>query len=516
MLRGDYWKNAYQQQQSSRPAATPQQSAGQQSSPPAAPQASPASPSPPAAYSAYSPAATQAPYAAYQAAPQQAAPPPTPAAPTIQPADSAAAIRDLLQGYGVPQNVLNQIGGMFGGQQGGERSGPNGEPPSSGFYRSTMDTSGPGGTPSVTRWISSGGGGDGAGGQQGGEQQGGEQQGGSEVPPAENPQDRFTVDRGPQEFDYDGRLQELVSQIRMAPGVPARIAETNYSNAVNRAIEQVNAEQRRHNDARRGTGGTRQRSEQELARDAEMNALWEQVAGREEWTPTGGQRVGGLSEEQSRAMRADPEGQRFLDQLTEWKRTGTVPDDFQVPSALRNQSSPGAAQAVQDPYATSTPYTPQGNPAATNPLVPSTQNFLPPPPVDPSWGSPGAQQQMFNNSMMAWTMPKQSLLQWGQQAAQMPWSPNYGNLPDQFRPSPYSIEPNNAFGVGAQGQQNRDAFIQSILTSQANQFTGTYQGNDNPGRFNRVNYDPSALWGQATKLLQGGYVNPFLNLGGNG
>lgn len=352
-------------------------------------------------------------------------------------------------------------------------------------------------------------------GGQGGQTQANQQPGSQ---PAENPQDRFTVDRGPPEFDYDGRLQELISNIRMTPGVPQRIAEMNYQNAVSRATEQVNAEQRRHNETYRGTGsanrGTRQRSEADLAKDRQMADLWEQVAGREEWTPTGGQRVGGLSEEQSRALRADPEGQRFLDQLTEWKTTGNVPDDFRVPASFRNQSSLGAAQPVQDPYAYATPYGQASNPATANPLVPSAQNFLPPPPVDPSWGSPGAQQQMFNNSMMAWTMPKQDLLQWGQQAAQMPWSPNYGNLPEQFRPSPYSIEPNNAFGVGAQGQQNRDAFIQSILNSQANQFTGTYQGNDSPGRFNQVNYDPSVLWQQATGLLNNGFVNPFRNPAG--
>jgi hypothetical protein len=114
---------------------------------------------------------------------------------------------------------------------------------------------------------------------------------------------------------------------------------------------------------------------------------------------------------------------------------------------------------------------------------------------------------MYNDSMMAWTMPKQQLLGWGQQAVQQPWAPNYGNMPANSRPMPYEITPNNPFGSGPMEiSQNRDAFIGSILNNQANRFVGTQVGS---GPVNRPAYDPSQLWGQDQSMLAGGWQNPF-------
>lgn len=709
--------------------------AGQQQSPrPPAQQQNPAQQA--SGYAAYAPPARQsaAPYRAYSS-PQASAPavPRQSQSAPVRQQDPAASIRNLLQGYNIPQNVMDQIGGMFGGQQGGGL--PLGRPdPPPGQAGSQPPAPGRA-QPIQDPYASSA--------PAGGEAQSQPQAG---------------SDKGPPDFDFDARLNELVSKIGYTPGVPQRIADMNYQNAYNRAFEQVQAEQRRATQGPRSPAATAQQQ-------AQMEDLWESVAGRDVWTETGGYREGGLSEEQARAMQGDPESERFFEQLSEWRRTGEVPQGFQVPGAVSRAATPGQAQSVQDPYASAAPagaaapepgrlsggkelkqvsdllkglgYKPvqqsnaafglggappevvaevveklragtvnsdeglqaqlrdvatqrqrynserdaemakraaedsavhyvqvmnkdrfgrpagfktvpavkagggyrhiskqeerrllgqrpaapqpaaprnaalpaglqsqqwarqpdgsyrlasspqtnskrftkpqtinwgsmpadelakvrspyvggrwptvrtpdlpdagatssspparsaaaaqsvqdpyaastrygsnrQGNPAMDSPLTPSVQNFMPQSPVDPSWGSPASQQQMYNNSMMAWTMPKQDLLQWGQQASQMPWSPNYGNLPDQFRPSPYSIEPNNAFGVGPQGQQNRDAYIQSIINAQSNQFTGTYQGQGNPGRFNQVNYDPSALWQQATGLMNQGFVNPFM------
>lgn len=137
------------------------------------------------------------------------------------------------------------------------------------------------------------------------------------------------------------------------------------------------------------------------------------------------------------------------------------------------------------------------SPAVASPLVPSAQNFMP--------------AQAYSNSMNAWAMPKQDLLAWGGQAANQPWGPNYGNMPDSMRPQPYAVDYNNPFGQSpAQIAQGRDGFIQSVLNQQAQQFTGTYLGDGDPGpNFGRQPYVISDLMQNAQSLASDGWQNPF-------
>lgn len=185
-------------------------------------------------------------------------------------------------------------------------------------------------------------------------------------------------------------------------------------------------------------------------------------------------------------------------------------------------SGPGAAQPVPG----SSPGSPYGSPAQPYPakrqpvaeLPPDFEGPLPGPRPDPTPGgfapSPATQDpmtQMWQQSMNAWAMPKQQLLQWGQQASQMPWGPNYANSPDG-RPAPYSINVQGAFGNNVQDMwSNMGGFIQGVHNQAMQKPVGVYQGQGNPGaQYGKVNYDIRSLINQGNQMVQGGWQNPFM------
>jgi len=321
-------------------------------------------------------------------------------------------------------------------------------------------------------------------------------QGGASRPgqanPAQDPYETSTPyggEQAPEISAVDRRTQELYEQYAAginAAGLHPGVAALRYDSAMQRARNQAESEFRQ---PRRGGA---QRSPQELAAERDMADTWEYVQS--------------LSEEEQRRMSEDPEAMQMLEELTTWRRTGQLP-------ATRQQTTPPPI----DPSANRPQGTAANTPQATGQYATTSsasQGFMPPPPSGyEQFGSPAAQQQMYNNSMMAWTMPKQQLLSWGQQASAMPWGPNYGNMSAGQRPMPYEVQYDNPFGQGPQQiSQNRDAFIQAILNQQANQFVGTYAGPGNPGPgYGRQPYDPSQLMSQAQQILAGGWQNPFGN-----
>lgn len=123
-------------------------------------------------------------------------------------------------------------------------------------------------------------------------------------------------------------------------------------------------------------------------------------------------------------------------------------------------------------------------------------------------------QQMWQQSMNAWAMPKQQLLGWGQQMQQMPWGPNYANSPDG-RPDPYSIGVQGAFGNSVQDMwNNMGGFIQSVNNQAMQKPVGVYQGQGNPGaQYGKVNYDIRSLINQGNQMVQNGWQNPFMQGG---
>jgi hypothetical protein len=258
-------------------------------------------------------------------------------------------------------------------------------------------------------------------------------------------------------------------------------------------------------------GGARQLTPDQRQYERHMQETWSYVRS--------------LPEDQQRALQNSPSAAQMLEDLRRWRAGGTqsAPQqppaqppspqaggqfqdlfqqfNFQPPAGFmdaliqRLQGAPGGSQASRQPSVPPPPSAPQ------MPPMPS------PPPGFDQFGTPQAQRQMFDQSQMAWTMPKQQLLGWGQQAVQQPWAPNYGNMPANFRPMPYEISYNNPFGTGPMDiSQNRDAFIGSILNNQANRFVGTQVGD---GPVSRPPYDPSQLWSQAQSMLSGGWQNPF-------
>jgi hypothetical protein len=120
-------------------------------------------------------------------------------------------------------------------------------------------------------------------------------------------------------------------------------------------------------------------------------------------------------------------------------------------------------------------------------------------------------QQAYQQAMNAWSMPKQQLMQWGQQQSQMPWGPNYGNTPDS-RPSPWSQQITGMFGNNQQDMWgNIGGFIQAANNQSAQKPVGTYMGQGNPGQsYGQMNYNPQFLMQQAQQMMQGGWQNPFM------
>lgn len=155
--------------------------------------------------------------------------------------------------------------------------------------------------------------------------------------------------------------------------------------------------------------------------------------------------------------------------------------------------------------------------------APSEGSASPQPPVQspaPSLGSFGQgmpqdpMTQMWQQSMNAWAMPKQQLMQWGQQVSQMPWGPNYANSPDG-RPDPYSIGVQGAFGNNVQDMwNNMGGFIQGVNNQAMQKPVGVYQGQGNPGaQYGKVNYDIRSLINQGNQMVQNGWQNPFMQGG---
>lgn len=132
------------------------------------------------------------------------------------------------------------------------------------------------------------------------------------------------------------------------------------------------------------------------------------------------------------------------------------------------------------------------------------------------YGQQDPMQQMFQQSMNAWTMPKQQLMQWGQQQSQMPWGPNYGNTPNS-RPDPYSLNVQGQFGNNVGDMWNNiGGFIQGVNNQAAQKPVGTYLGQGNPGAgYGKVNYDIPNLVNQGQQMVQNGWQNPFMQQGGS-
>lgn len=130
---------------------------------------------------------------------------------------------------------------------------------------------------------------------------------------------------------------------------------------------------------------------------------------------------------------------------------------------------------------------------------------------------PDPMQQMWMQSMNAWTQPKQQLMQWGQQASQMPWAPNYANTPDS-RPSPFSQQISGPFGSDPNTMyQNMGGFIQGVNNQAMQKPVGVYQGQGNPGaQYGKQNYDIRSLINQGNQMVQNGWQNPFMQQGQQG
>jgi hypothetical protein len=104
----------------------------------------------------------------------------------------------------------------------------------------------------------------------------------------------------------------------------------------------------------------------------------------------------------------------------------------------------------------------------------------------------GMPDQERNQAMTAWTMPRQQLLQWGQ------------NLPQfqQYQPQ-QGMQPQDLWG-------RNSALVQQINDSQANQDVGTWLGQGAPPpNWGNQNLDPQAMLQQAQTMLQQGWQNPF-------
>ena len=270
------------------------------------------------------------------------------------------------------------------------------------------------------------------------------------------------------------------------------------------------------------------------AKEQQLTELWEKYRN--------------LSQAEQDALRYDPEHQKVLTMLTEWRTTGKVPEGAipgsqfggtpyeygpgGTPGFGGTPYNPGAAQPV-GPYNPGTPYNPGqpsvggwpdpygpggfGNdmryPWGDMPVgadAPTRTMFWP---YGPSNGQDPVSQlgQMYQQQMLAWAQPKQQLLQWGQQQSQMPWGPNYGNTPDS-RPAPWSQQVSGPFGNSQRDMwNNMGAFIQSVNNQAMQKPVGTYLGQGNPGPgYGKQNYDPSQMMQNAQQLLGSGWQNPFM------
>lgn len=203
-------------------------------------------------------------------------------------------------------------------------------------------------------------------------------------------------------------------------------------------------------------------------REQQLNSRWEYYRN--------------LPEEQQRAAQYDPAAQRELAELTEWRRTGKAPAS--VGGGFGGGGFGGGGFGF------------------------------------PSGGFGGGgmdpMQQMWQQSMNAWTMPKQQLLGWGQQMQQMPWGPNYGNTTD--RPDPWSQQVSGPFGSDYGNMfGNMSGFIQAVNNQAMQKPVGVYQGQGNPGsQYGRVNYDIRSLINQGNQMVQDGWQNPFMAQPGGG
>lgn len=145
-----------------------------------------------------------------------------------------------------------------------------------------------------------------------------------------------------------------------------------------------------------------------------------------------------------------------------------------------------------------TPYNPQqgGNFSAWNP-----QNFQQV--MRPGGGeyTTGLSQQQQQQQMTAWAQPKQQLLEWGTQAPRpnpvqaMPAMNQFGPMPNQNL--------NNIM-------QQRQALVQQINNSQANQQVGTWLGQGAPpDNWGQQQFNPQQMWRNASQMVGQGWQNPF-------